>query len=158
MKRLVAAVAACAVLSACGQAEAPASAEAKTGADVAAAPVPVSADAIAPSRSDTTSGTPAYAVLYPGAEVTAPTTVADGAAGPGGIVAFTTDAEPEAVVDFYRQRAEAAGLVSVMAMNQGDARAYGASGKDGDGATLQVVADAAGDADTAVQLTWSAGR
>ncbi|MDP2733330.1 MAG: hypothetical protein Q8O63_09530, partial [Hoeflea sp.] len=44
-----------------------------------------------------------------------PVTTARGPDGPGGILSFTTEATPDAVVDFYRQRAEAAGLASVMA-------------------------------------------
>ena len=71
---------------------------------------------------------------------------------------FATDAEPDAVVAFYRQHAEAAGLTSVMGMNHGDARAYGAAGPQPNGASLQVVASP-GEADrTSVQLTWNAGR
>ncbi|MNO07877.1 hypothetical protein D3C81_2302640 [compost metagenome] len=70
---------------------------------------------------------------------------------------FTTDAAPDAVVAFYRQRAEAAGLAPVMAMNQGEARAYGAAARKENGATLQVVAAPGEGGLTSVQLTWSAG-
>ena len=63
-----------------------------------------------------------------------------------------------AVIDFYRQRAEAAGLASVMAMNTGDARAYGAAAEDGSGKLLRVVATPVEDGPTSVQLDWTAGR
>ena len=102
-------------------------------------------------------GAPDFAAIYPGGTIEAPPTVAGGPAGPGGIVSFTTDAKPDAVIGFYKQRAEAAGLASVMSMNQGDSQAYGAA-EVTNGATLQVVATALEDAPTAVQLTWSAGQ
>lgn len=101
---------------------------------------------------------PAFAVLYPGAVMEDPATTAVGPDGEGGLVTFATEAEPDAVVAFYRQHAEAAGLTSVMGMNQGDARAYGAADAQPNGASLQVVASP-GEADhTSVQLTWNAGR
>ena len=102
-------------------------------------------------------GAPVFAALYPGAQADAPTTVASGPTGPGGLITFTTEAAPEAVIAFYRQRAEAAGLAPVMAMNQGEARAYGAAARRADGATLQVVAAPGEGGLTSVQLTWSAG-
>ena len=64
---------------------------------------------------------------------------------------------PETVIAFYRQRAEAAGLSPVMAMNQGEARAYGAAARKENGATLQVVASPGEEGLTSVQLTWSGG-
>lgn len=102
-------------------------------------------------------GAPVFAALYPGAQADAPATVASGPAGPGGLITFTTDAAPDAVVAFYRQRAEAAGLAPVMAMNQGEARAYGAAARKENGPTLQVVASPGEGGLTSVQLTWSAG-
>lgn len=117
------------------------------------APVTASAPAVAPIAP----GAPAFAVLYPGAELDAPPTVADGDAGPGGLATFRTTASPDAVIEFYRARAEAAGLRSVMGMNQGEARAYGAAGEGGNGATLHVVAATEEGAETSVQLSWSAG-
>ncbi|WP_312062172.1 hypothetical protein [Brevundimonas sp.] len=115
-------------------------------ADVEAAPAPASID-----------GAPAFAALYPGAQTDGPATVANGPTGPGGLITFTTDAGPDAVVAFYKQRAEAAGLAPVMAMNQGEARAYGAAARTTNGATLQVVASPGEGGLTSVQLTWSAG-
>jgi len=103
-------------------------------------------------------GAPAFAVLYPGARVDGAPTLADGVDGPGGIMAFTVDATPDQVVAFYKQRAEAAGLASVMGMSRGDTHAYGAAGSGEDAATLQVVASPTEGGGASVQLTWSAGR
>jgi len=118
----------------------------------AAAPGPA-----APADAAPIDGAPAFAALYPGAQADGPATVANGPTGPVGLITFTTDADPDAVVAFYKQRAEAAGLAPVMAMNQGEARAYGAAARKADGATLQVVASPGEGGLTSVQLTWSAG-
>ena len=162
MKRTLAAAAlmAALALAGCSQApadEAPAAAEAAPAADAAApaaAATPVAAGAATPAAP----GAPAFAVVYPGGAAEGPATVARGPDGPGGILSFTTDATPDAVIDFYRQRAEAAGLASVMAMNTGDARAYGAAASDGSGKLLRVVATPVEDGPTSVQLDWTAGR
>lgn len=102
-------------------------------------------------------GAPAFAALYPGAQTDGAPVAASGPDGPGGLVIFTTEASPDAVIDFYRQRAERAGLAPVMAMNQGDARAYGAAARAEKGASLQVVAAPGQDGLTSVQLTWNGG-
>ncbi|WP_253189203.1 hypothetical protein [Brevundimonas sp. LM2] len=101
-------------------------------------------------------GAPAFAVLYPGGEIEAPPTIASDAVGSGGLVTFRTDAAPETIVTFYRTHAEAAGLSSVMAMNMGEARSYGAA-KAGVGTSLQVVASPLEEGGTSVQVSWSAG-
>lgn len=158
----VAALMAAMALAGCSQApadEAPALAEAAPAAD-AAAPA---ADAVASTESTgavtpAAPGAPAFAVVYPGGAAQGPATVARGPDGPGGILSFSTEATPDAVIDFYRQRAEAAGLASVMAMNTGDARAYGAAASDGSGKLLRVVATPVEDGPTSVQLDWTAGR
>lgn len=145
-------------LAACGkgpEAETPApeaaiAAEAPAASDMAT-PAAAPAEPAAPNA-------PVFAVLYPGAQVDGAPTLADGASGPGGVLAFTVDATPDQVVAFYKQRAEAAGLASVMGMNQGDTRAYGAAGTGVDAAALQVVASPAESGGASVQLTWSAGR
>ena len=150
---------ACLILSlaACGQApEAEtAEADAATAAPAEAAPTP--AATLAPAQ-PAAPGAPAFAVLYPGARVDGAPTLADGASGPGGVLAFTVDATPDAVIAFYKQRAEAAGLASVMGMDQGETRAYGAAGPEATDAALQVVASPAEGGGASVQLTWSAGR
>ena len=127
-----------------------------------AAPAPVEAppppDVALPAVVPVAPGAPTFAALYPGASLDQPATTATGPDGEGGLVTFHTEATPDEVVAFYRALAEEAGLTSVMGMNQGDARAYGAAGGS-DGATnIQVVA-APGEGDrTSVQLSWSAGQ
>ena len=122
-----------------------------------AAAVAATPEAAAPAAPASIDGAPAFAALYPGAQADDPAAVANGPTGPGGLITFTTDAVPDAVVAFYKQRAEAAGLSPVMAMNQGEARAYGAAARKENGATLQVVAAPGEGGLTSVQLTWSAG-
>ncbi len=162
MKRTLAAAAlmAALALAGCSQApadETPAVAEAAPAAD-AAAPAAATPAAPASAAAPAAPGAPGFAVVYPGGAAQGPATVARGPDGPGGILSFTTDATPDAVIDFYRQRAEAAGLASVMAMNTGDARAYGAAASDGSGKLLRVVATPVEDGPTSVQLDWTAGR
>ncbi len=132
----------------------------EAGSPAAADPTPpVPADALTPlaAAEPLAAGAPVFAVLYPGGAVQGEPTTAEGPAGPGGLVTFTTDDNPDAVVAFYRQRAEAAGLASVMSMNQGNARAYGAARTAG-GARVEVVAAPVETGQTSVQLTWSAGK
>lgn len=142
-------------LAACGPAPETKTAEAEAAVAPPAAEAP--AAALAPAQ-PAAPGAPAFAVLYPGARVDGAPTLADGVDGPGGIMAFTVDATPDQVVAFYKQRAEAAGLTSVMGMNQGDAHAYGAAGSGEGAAALQVVASPTEDGGASVLLTWSAGR
>jgi hypothetical protein len=162
MKRTLAAAAlmAALALAGCSQApadEAPAAPEAVAAAD-AAAPAAAAPAEPAVAAAPAAPGAPAFAVVYPGGAAQGPATVARGPDGPGGILSFTTEAAPDAVIDFYRKRAEAAGLASVMAMNTGDARAYGAAASDGSGKLLRVVATPVEDGPTSVQLDWTAGR
>lgn len=164
MKRSVAAVAVALSVGLIGcderseaapEASPPPSAEAPPAAaptEVAPTPAPATV-----SDAMTIDGAPVFAALYPGAQIDSPATLASGPTGPGGLITFTTDAAPETVVAFYRQRAEAAGLSPVMAMNQGEARAYGAAARKDKGASLQVVASPGESGLTSVQLSWSAG-
>ncbi len=126
------------------------------GANEAETSAPVSAATALPAG-DAIDGAPAFAVVYPGGvvETTPLTPVAAGGAG-GGIV-FTSAASPDDIVDFYRRKAEAAGLAPVMSMNQGETRGYGAVGASG-GAGLQVVAHPIEPGQTSVQLIWTAGQ
>lgn len=120
-----------------------------------AAPAPTATGPASPAAS----GAPSFAVIYPGGELEAPATLAQSPTGPGGIVTFTTDADPDAVIAFYKSRAEAAGLKSINAMKQGEASAYAAGdGVDGTGKLLSVVASPLDSGPTSVQLSWSAGR
>jgi hypothetical protein len=160
MKRTLAAAGLMAALTMAGCSQAPAEeapAAAAVAVDAAAPAAPASAEPAA-SAAPAAAGAPAFAVIYPGGAPSGPATIARGPDGPGGILSFTTDATPEVVVDFYRRRAEAAGLASVMAMNTGEARAYGAAASDGSGKLLRVVATPVEDGPTSVQLDWTAGR
>lgn len=121
------------------------------------APATASTGGASPASAAAIRGAPAFAVVYPGAKADGAPIAANGPSGPGGLITFSTDADPEAVVAFYRQRAEQAGLASIMAMNQGEARAYGAAASGDNGASLQVVASPGEDGLTSVQLSWSAG-
>ena len=105
----------------------------------------------------TSTGHPDFAEVYPGARVEGAPVSAGGPSGPGGLVSFTTDATPETVIDFYRERAEASGLSPMSALNQGDTRGYAAIRQD-TGASVNVVASPVAGAGTSVQLTWSAGQ
>ena len=167
MKRSLAATAVVAamVLAGCSEREPAAVAPAGKAAETAYAPA-ADAETASPSAPSGTAaaqaaapGAPAFAVIYPGAELKGPTTTAQGPAGPGGIVQFTTDATPEAVIAFYRQRAEAAGLKPINSMNRGDAQAYSAGdGADGRGQLMQVIATRVEGGPTDVQLDWTTGR
>ena len=117
---------------------------------------PIPAPVPAPSGTTASVEAPSFAAVYPGAELDGPPLAATGPAGPGGVVTFTTDADPDAVIAFYRERAEGAGLAIISSMNQGEARAYGAQNQ-ANGANINVVA-APADGRTSVQLTWSAGQ
>lgn len=146
-------------LSACdGPTEATPEVAASASVDIATAtpPQPAPAEAVGPAAA-VAEGAPEFAALYPGGALDAPVTMATGASGPGGMATFTTDAAPDEVVAFYRQRAESAGLSPVMAMNQGEARAYSAAARPPNGPSLQVVASPGEGGATSVQLTWSAG-
>lgn len=147
-------------LTGCGQSapvEAAAEAEA-IPATAGAAPATEPASAAPAAATPAAPGAPAFAVVYPGGEVATPATTAQGPSGPGGILVFTTDATPDAVVDFYRQRAEAAGLKPISAMNQGEARAFSAGdGAAGRGKLMSVVATPVEGGLTSVQLDWTAG-
>jgi hypothetical protein len=147
------------VLSGCG-ADEPVATAAPSGkpADVAA---PGVAAASAPPGRPAAPRAPAFAVVPIDGAPDGPAVTADGPDGPGGMLTYVTAAAPDAAVDFHRRHAESAGLATVMTMNQGEARAYGAAAQDGSGAGLQVVASPVaaetGGAATSVTLTWTAG-
>ena len=169
MKRSLAATAliGAMALTGCGQGEpateAPAASDAAAEvAGPAAAPsarAPAVTAGEGPAAAPAAAGAPSFAVLYPGGVATGPATVAQGPDGPGGIVQFTTDATPEAVIAFYRERAEAAGLKSINTMNSGASAGYSAGdGAAGRGQLLRVIATRVEDEPTSVQLDWTAGR
>ncbi|HEY0599147.1 hypothetical protein [Brevundimonas sp.] len=168
MKRSLAATAimGAMILAGCGEpSPVEEDAEPAAAADTAAAPAAEAAARIAPTPPSggagavpAADGAPPFAVIYPGGVPQEPATVAQGSDGPGGIVAFTTQASPAEVIAFYRQRAEAAGLKSINTMNRGNSMGYGAGGADGRGQNLSVVATRVEGEPTSVQLSWTAGR
>jgi hypothetical protein len=164
MKRMLAAAALTAAMALTGCSVAPTD-EAASAEDAAvdaaaadaapAAAAPVATTAAAPAAP----GAPAFAVIYPGGAVDGPATMARGPTGPGGILTFTTDASPETVVAFYRERAEMTGLTTIASLNQPGASAYSAGdGADGRGQLLNVVATPVDGGPTSVQLSWAVGR
>ncbi|GAA0630290.1 hypothetical protein GCM10009422_29790 [Brevundimonas kwangchunensis] len=123
-----------------------------------AAQAPAASDAATPAAAPAAPGAPIFAVLYPGATPKGPATAGQSPAGPGGMLEFTTEATPDEVVAFYRDRAEASGLKPITTLNREDARAYSAGdGADGTGKLLNVIATPV-DGATDVLLTWSNGR
>lgn len=165
MKRSLAATAlvGAMALAGCSQQQAEeASAAPEAALDAAApmaTPAPAAGSAPTLAAAPAAAGAPAFAVLYPGGVADGPPTLAQSPAGPGGIVNFTTDAAPEAVVAFYRDRAEAAGLKPINTMSRGNSAGYAAGdGVDGKGQLLSVVATRVEGEPTSVQLSWSAGR
>lgn len=122
-------------------------------ADAAAGPstTPPPAGTPAPAAA----GAPEYAVIYPGGEPKSEATPGMSPAGPGGILSFSTDATPDQVVDFYRQRADAAGLKPINSLNSDGARGYSAG--DGGNKLLNVVATPVDGGPTDVLLSWTGG-
>lgn len=163
MKRMLwaAAFSAAIVMTGCGRnddSKAPAvdaaPAPGATEAALPAAPAPAATPSAAPEPA--AADAPEFAVIYPGGAPKAPATPAMSPAGKGGILEFTTDATPDQVVAFYRQRAEANGLKPINAMSREAARGYAAG--DGGGRLLNVVATPVDGGPTDVLLTWSGGH
>lgn len=89
--------------------------------------------------------------LYPGAKVTASFT-GQGKDGSGGMVSFTTTDTPDAVVAFYKQKAEAAGMAQTMNMDMNGTKSYVAA-NDKDKRSLTITATKGSDGTTG-QVTW----
>jgi hypothetical protein len=158
MKGVCLALAAGLALTACSESADDAAAE--TAAAPAASEAPASKAARPAAGVPAAAKAPAYAVLPQDGRAEAPATVADGPDGPGGMVTYETALSPDAVVEFHRGHAEAAGLATVSTMTLGEARGYAAAAQDASGAGVQVIASpVAGEAgpETSVQLTWTAG-
>ncbi len=90
--------------------------------------------------------------LYPGATVVSNIS-AQGGGNTGGTTIFQAKAAPAAVVDFYRQKAKAAGLSETTAFNAGERVMFSAA-QAGGGRAISVVATAQADG-SQVQLTWT---
>lgn len=152
-------------LSACGESAPPETPEsasefAAPEAEVDSAPAapeaaPAAVSAAAESAVVAGPGAPSFAVIYPGGVIQDADEGAAERSGASGLVTYVTAASPDEVIAFYRTRAEAEGLASVMAMNQGEARAYGAHSTQS-GANLSVFATPIEDG-VSVQLVWGGG-
>ena len=91
---------------------------------------------------------PDYAQPYPGSRVVSTVNApGDGA----GMTTLETDADPDAIITFYRERAEAAGLTPRASMTMGETRQFGASGPDG--TEFNVLVSPQGGRST-VAVTW----
>jgi len=84
--------------------------------------------------------------LYPGASVVSTTTMSQ-ADGQGSLVIMQSDAAPDAMVRFYRQQAEAAGIDIGMGMNTNGTMMI--AGESESGATFSFNASPSGDGTTA---------
>lgn len=101
--------------------------------------------------SATAASAPTFAQPYPGAEVQQSVQVPGQQ---GGMLVFSTDANPDTVIAYYRERAGEAGLADGANMTMGDTRQYAAQA---DGQSLTVVVQPQG-ARSVVQVAWeSAG-
>lgn len=101
--------------------------------------------------SATATSAPAFAQPYPGAQVQQSVQVPGQQ---GGMLVFSTDANPDTVIAYYQARAEEAGFVSGTSMTQDQTRMYGAENPEG-GDLAVVVAPV--DGASSVTVTWSAG-
>ncbi len=154
MRNLVPALAIAALLAACGpQKDAPqGSTTVETGPDGS---VPVAGPAadvnISEGASVTGGQQPAFAPEYPGG-ITETSIAANETGKRGGVYAFNTADGADKVFEFYRGRAEAAGLKTQTNIEAGGARIYGAQGPAGD---ISVTAAPQDQGRTHVQVTWS---
>ena len=110
---------------------------------------------VAVGGAGTSVATPAYAPLFPGAQVES-TMAGAGGTGSGGMVMFHTGAKPSEVLGFYKQKAAGAGFGNVVSTQSGSGEMFAAS-KDGSEEGFQVTATPENGA-TAVMLTWTSGK
>lgn len=90
---------------------------------------------------------PDWARPYPGARVMTSVDAGNG----DGATSFETDANPDTVIAYYRERAEEAGLASGANMTMGDMRQYAAQAEGGQ--SLTVVVQPQGER-SVVQVAW----
>jgi len=160
MKKFLVCTVAAAALAACGQktdkAEPAQPAASESPAAAAGAPTPPEQAAISltPDGGVSVSGgaAPAFAPHYPGGQ-TLTTMNANDNGKQGGIYAFTTGDSADKVLDYYRGKAEAAGLKSQGTMTGQGNMVYGAGGPAGD---VAVTIAEQGPGVNYVQVTWSA--
>jgi hypothetical protein len=95
---------------------------------------------------------PDFAPVYPGAEIKASSATTSGEDQVGSVT-FTSTAQPQAVVDFYKQKATAAGFDTAAEANVGVGLMYAATDK-ASRRNLQIIVTTEGGGSTAV-LSWS---
>lgn len=78
---------------------------------------------------------PEWARPYPGSRIVS---AIDAGPNQGGMTVFETDAAPETVIEYYRQRAEQAGLPTGATMSMGEMRQYAAEAENGQSLTVVV--------------------
>lgn len=98
---------------------------------------------------------PDFAPIYPGGKVES--TIAgidsEGGEAQGGSVIYATTASPQQIIDFYKKKAEAAGLKPQMSADMGQALMFAATDSDTKRG-LQVIAGAK-DGGSHVTVTWA---
>lgn len=94
---------------------------------------------------------PDWARPYPGSRVVSAIDIpAEG----GGMTTFETDANPDTIIAYYRERAEDAGLPTGATMESGDMRQYAAQADNGQALTVIVTPN---DGRSSVNVTWQQG-
>lgn len=101
-------------------------------------------------------GLPAFAPLYPGAQVQSTAAGIGDDKTNGGMVVFLTTDSPDQVLAFYRSKALANGLKSQLDANMGAARQFAAN-DEATGRALQVIVSGQAGA-SQVQLIWGQER
>ena len=93
---------------------------------------------------------PDYARPYPGSRIVS---TVDAGADRGGMTVFESDANPDTIIAYYRERAEEAGLSSGANMTMGEMRQYAAESDSGQSLTVVVTPQ---DGRATVNVAWEA--
>ena len=101
-------------------------------------------------------GLPDFAAAYPGSEMKSTATGIGDAKTNGGMAVFVTPDSPDQVLEFYRQKARAAGLKVQLDADMGAARQFAAS-DEATGRLLQVIVSAQAGM-TQAQVIWGKNR
>ena len=133
-------------LAACGKPDA-----GDPGGKVSDGPVSV---AVGPTAAP--AGLPDFAPAYPGSEMKSTATGIGDAKTNGGMAVFVTPDSPDQVLEFYRQKARAAGLKVQLDADMGAARQFAAS-DEATGRLLQVIVSAQAGM-TQAQVIWGKNR
>lgn len=101
---------------------------------------------------------PAFAEIMPGAVLTSVIAQAGGADQvKGGAIGFNTDRSPQQVMDWYRERIAAKGLVVAGEMQTGEARMIAARAEGSEDVGLHVTAGPTEEGGSAVTLVYNGG-